>query len=70
MMTQIVTSIFPRREPLAAEVVEACYRVMLGREPENKQVVRDKTSFSSYEDLIESFLISEEFVARIGAKSV
>jgi hypothetical protein len=67
MMTQIVSAIFPRREPLAAEVVEACYRVLLGREPENAQIVREKASFPSYEDLLESFLASEEFAARVGA---
>jgi SAM-dependent methyltransferase len=47
------------------ELVEACYRVILGRNPENSAVVAEKIEHcSSSEALIRDFLSSAEFRAR------
>jgi SAM-dependent methyltransferase len=57
----------PRRlTPQAAQdLALACYRVLLGREPENAAVVQGKTAFSSAEALLADFLASEEYMRRL-----
>jgi len=45
-------------------VAVACYRLLLGREPENAAVVAANARASSYEALLANFLASEEHVRR------
>jgi trans-aconitate methyltransferase len=49
----------------AEDLARACYRVLLGREPENEGVIKGKSAFSSAEALIADFLASDEYVRRI-----
>ncbi|CAF0704468.1 class I SAM-dependent methyltransferase [Candidatus Methylacidithermus pantelleriae] len=51
--------------------VEACYRSILGREPENERVVLDwQNGANSLEELIAAFLKSEEYMFRSAASSM
>ncbi len=50
--------------PDAQAVAAACYRLLLGREPENAAVVAANARFPSYEALLANFLTSEEHVRR------
>jgi SAM-dependent methyltransferase len=49
---------------LSPDAIKACYRVLLGREPENEAVVQASTRLPSYEALLAGFLESEEHLQR------
>ncbi|MES2684954.1 MAG: methyltransferase domain-containing protein [Pseudomonadota bacterium] len=46
---------------VSTEEVQWCYRLLLGREPESAQVVRQREETANRLDLLHSFLDSEEF---------
>ncbi len=48
---------------LPVELVAACYRVLLGRNPENEGVLREKT-LQTYDQLLETFINCEEYINR------
>lgn len=50
---------------VSPDVVSACYRILLGREPENEAVVQGKTALPSYEALLREFVECEEFRLRM-----
>jgi trans-aconitate methyltransferase len=50
---------------LPTELIQACYRRLLGRAPENDAVVSDKARLASYDALLTNFLESAEFRRRI-----
>jgi SAM-dependent methyltransferase len=49
---------------LSPDAITACYRVLLGREPETEAVVQASTRLPSYEALLAGFLESEEHCQR------
>lgn len=49
-----------------ADMVRACYRVIFGREPENENVVKQKTGLPTLEALLSDFINSPEYKAKIG----
>jgi 2-polyprenyl-3-methyl-5-hydroxy-6-metoxy-1,4-benzoquinol methylase len=49
---------------LSPDAIRACYRVLLGREPEGEAVVQANARLPSYEVLLASFLESEEHLQR------
>ncbi len=51
---------------VTADMVKACYRVLLKREPENESVVRQKTGLPTLEALLSDFMNSPEYKAKIG----
>src|SRR5579871_4456058 len=58
----------PEPGPISRELVEACYRTILGRAPENEAVVAGKVAgHAEFEALLREFLDSAEFKARIDA---
>jgi 2-polyprenyl-3-methyl-5-hydroxy-6-metoxy-1,4-benzoquinol methylase len=46
------------------DLIRACYRQLLGREPESDQVVAAKVGYSSCDELLASFLESDEYRKR------
>jgi SAM-dependent methyltransferase len=53
-----------RGHVVTRDLVEACYRAILGREPEAEAVIREKMQAGGAEALIREFLLSEEFMAK------
>ena len=51
---------------VTADMVKACYRVLLKREPENENVVKQKTGLPTLEALLSDFINSPEYKAKIG----
>ena len=49
---------------LDSELIRACYKVILGREPENYEVVLQKQDINTYQDLLFSFVNSDEYLSR------
>lgn len=49
---------------VSPEAVRACYRVLLGREPENENVVAQKAALGSYDQLFAEFLGCDEFLQK------
>jgi SAM-dependent methyltransferase len=49
--------------PYRRELVEACYRAILGRPPEDAEAVERKLRAGSLQDIIREFVESEEFLA-------
>lgn len=49
-----------------ADMVRACYRALLKREPENENVVRQKTGLPNLEALLLDFINSPEYKAKLG----
>lgn len=49
---------------LSPDAIRACYRVLLGREPESETVVQASTGLPSYEALLKGFMECEEFLQR------
>lgn len=53
------------------EWIEACYRAILGRDPENEEVVRSRQKrIESPQDLLAEFMGSEEFARRLPSLSI
>lgn len=52
---------------IPSDFVRACYRVLLGRDPENNDVVWEKTLLTSYESVLETFVHSPEYRRRFPA---
>lgn len=48
-----------------ADMVRACYRALLGREPENENVVKQKTGLPNLEALLSDFINSPEYSAKL-----
>jgi predicted kinase len=49
---------------LDSGLIIACYKVLLGREPENTDVVSQKQSLKTYESLLIEFITSDEFSSK------
>ena len=54
----------PAAGAMPPDLVRACYRLLLGREPENDEVVREKAALPSYDALLTAFLTCEEYLRR------
>jgi len=54
----------PRPGLDAAAVARACYRQLLGREPENDQVVEANAALPTYDALLAAFTTSDEYIRR------
>lgn len=51
---------------ITTDMVKACYRVLLNREPENEEIVTEKTRAPNLEALLRDFVGSAEYQAKVG----
>lgn len=63
-------ALWKTEKTVSREEVLWCYRTLLGREPESEEVVLANAKSKDIKELVECFVGSPEFVARMGGKYV